>query len=411
VFRDGEDPDQPPNDWKSVFGGSAWTRVPDGQWYLHLFAPEQPDLNWEHPEVRAEFEDVLRFWLDRGVDGFRIDVAHGLVKHPELPDMGGDREDVLEPPDRVHHPYWDRDGVHEIYRTWRRLADQYQGERMFVAEAWVARPERLARYVRPGELHTAFNFDFLRCSWHAAALRSVIDTSLRTLRGANAPATWVLSNHDVTRHVTRYGRPHTGGSGPYRELVEPADLEVGTRRARAALLLMLALPGSAYLYQGEELGLEEVEDLPEEVLQDPTWERSGRTVRGRDGCRVPLPWRGSGPPFGFGPDGTRPWLPQPERWRALTAEAQQSDPESMLNLYRNALRARRAHPALGDGTMSWVDGVPPDVLMFRRDPGLLCVVNLSESPYPLPEHRRVLLASESVQNGKLVRDTAAWLEI
>ncbi|HEX2419735.1 MAG TPA: glycoside hydrolase family 13 protein [Micromonosporaceae bacterium] len=417
VFRDGKSPDQPPNDWGSVFGGPAWTQVtePDGrpgQWYLHLFAPEQPDLNWDNPEVRAEFEDVLRFWLDRGVDGFRIDVAHGLVKHPDLPDLGTGHEDVLEPPDRVHHPHWDRDGVHDIYRSWRRLAEEYPGDRMYVAEAWVAKPERLARYVRPGELHTAFNFDFLRCSWDSAALRSVIDTSLHALRGVGAPATWVLSNHDVTRHVTRYGRPHsTRGSGPQRELIEPPDLEVGTRRARAALLLMLALPGSAYVYQGEELGLEEVEDLPEEVLQDPTWERSGRTIRGRDGCRVPLPWSGVAQPFGFSLNGSQPWLPQPSRWRTLTAEAQQADPDSMLSLYRDALRARREHPALGDGTMSWVDGVPPDVLVFRRDPGLLCVVNLSESPYPLPEHRRVLLASEPVQNGKLPQDTAAWLEI
>jgi alpha-glucosidase len=423
VFRDGtapglppNEPGLPPNDWKSVFGGPAWTQVtePDGQpgqWYLHLFAPEQPDLNWEHPDVRVEFDDVLRFWLDRGVDGFRIDVAHGLVKHPDLPDMGTGHEDVLEPPDRVHHPHWDRDGVHDIYRAWRRIAEEYPDDRMFVAEAWVAKPERLARYVRPDELHTAFNFDFLRCSWDAAALRSVIDTSLRALRGVGAPATWVLSNHDVTRHVTRYGRPHTTrGTGPHREQIEPPDLQVGTRRARAALLLMLALPGSAYVYQGEELGLEEVEDLPEEALQDPTWERSGRTIRGRDGCRVPLPWSGDGPPFGFGTDGTRPWLPQPSHWRSLTAEAQADDPDSMLNLYRYALRTRRAHPALGDGTMSWVDGVPPDVLVFRRDPGLLCVVNLSDSPYPLPEHQKVLLSSEPLQNGKLPRDTAAWLE-
>jgi len=411
VFRDGRGPGLPPNDWQSVFGGSAWTQVPDGQWYLHLFAPEQPDLNWEHPAVRAEFEDVLRFWLDRGVDGFRIDVAHGLVKHPDLPDLGTDHEDVLEPPDRVHHPHWDRDGVHDIYRAWRRIAEEYPDDRVFVAEAWVAKPERLARYVRPDELHTAFNFDFLRCSWDASALRSVIDTSLRALRGVGAPATWVLSNHDVTRHVTRYGRPHsTRGTGPQRELIEPPDLQVGARRARAALLLMLALPGSAYVYQGEELGLEEVEDLPEDVLQDPTWVRSGRTIRGRDGCRVPLPWSGGEPPFGFGPDGSRPWLPQPSHWRGLTAEAEAGDPDSMLNLYRYALRTRRAHPALGDGEMSWVDGVPPDVLVFGRDPGLLCVVNLSDSPFPLPEHQKVLLSSEPLQNGKLPRDTAAWLE-
>ncbi len=410
VFRDGKGPDQPPNDWCSVFGGPAWTRVPDGQWYLHLFAPEQADLNWENPEVRAEFEDILRFWLDRGVDGFRIDVAHGLIKQPGLPDLGSAQEDLVHPPDRTDHPYWDRDGVHDIFRSWRRVADSYRDDRMFVAEAWVSKPERLARYVRSDELQTAFNFDFLRCSWDADSLRSVVDSCMRAMHAVGAPTTWVLSNHDVTRHLTRYGRPRTRAEGPLHEPVEPVDLELGTRRARAALLLMLALPGSAYLYQGEELGLEEVEDLPDEVLQDPTWERSGHKARGRDGCRVPLPWRGSRPPFGFCPDHVQPWLPQPAHWQARTAEVEETGPESMLSLYRAALRIRAAHPALGDGTLSWVDA-PPGVLVIRREPGLLCVVNLSDTPFALPGHEQVLLPSEAMQDGKLATDTAAWLQL
>ncbi|GAB1510841.1 glycoside hydrolase family 13 protein [Actinophytocola sp. KF-1] len=409
-FRPGRAPGEPPNDWRSVFGGSAWTQTPDGDWYLHLFAPEQPDLNWAHPEVRAEFRDILRFWLDRGVDGFRIDVAHALVKKAGLPDLGTGHEDLVEPPDRIDHPHWDRPEVHDIYRDWRRLAQEYGPDRIFVAEAWVASPERLARYVRPDELHTAFNFDFLRCSWSAASFRSVIDTSLQALGAVGAPATWVLSNHDVTRHVTRYGRPVTRGTGPQHEPAAPADLALGERRARAAVLLMLALPGGAYVYQGEELGLEEVEDLPEDVLQDPTWHRSGHTARGRDGCRVPLPWSGDAPPFGFTRDGVPPWLPQPAHWRDRTVVAQSADPGSMLNLYRTALGLRRDHKALGDGDLSWLDA-PADVLVFRRDPGLLCAVNLGGTPWPLPEHDEVLLASGPVHDDTLAPDTAVWLAV
>ncbi|GGM56855.1 alpha-glucosidase [Longimycelium tulufanense] len=415
VFRPGRgrDGELPPNDWRSVFGGPAWSRAPDdvaGEWYLHLFAPQQPDLNWEHPDVRAEFLDILRFWLDRGIDGFRIDVAHGLVKQRGLPNLGVDHEDVMEPPDRLDHPHWDRDPVHEIYRSWRRLVDEYPGEQMFVAEAWVASPARLARYVRVDELHTAFNFDFLRCSWHPHRLREVIDTTMNALHAVGAPTTWVLANHDVTRQVTRYGRPHTSGHGPRREaLLEAVNLELGVRRARAAALLMLALPGGAYLYQGEELGLWEVEDLPEELLQDPTWERSGHAVRGRDGCRVPLPWSGDTPPFGFGPgEGARPWLPQPVAWKDYTVEAQADDEHSMLSLYRAALRIRREHPALGGGTLRWLEA-PSGVLLFARDPNFLCAVNLSPDPFPLPEGSEPLLVSCPLGDGLLPPDHAIWL--
>ncbi|WP_318306979.1 glycoside hydrolase family 13 protein [Amycolatopsis solani] len=403
----GDDGELPPNDWRSVFGGPAWRRVPDGEWYLHLFAPEQPDLNWDHPEVRAEFEDVLRFWFSRGVDGVRIDVAHGLVKDPALPDLQSGHEDLMQPPDRSRHPHWDLEGVHDIYRSWRKIADEFGPDRVFVAEAWVARPDRLACYVRPDELHTAFNFDFLRCSWEAGALRSVIDCTVEALHAVGAPATWVLSNHDVVRHVTRFGRENTRVED-HPCPSEPADLPLGRRRARAALLLMLALPGGAYLYQGEELGLEEVEDLPEYVLTDPTWERSGHTQRGRDGCRVPLPWSGTAPPFGFTDTDVPTWLPQPARWRELTAQAQNDDPRSMLRLYRAALAARREHPALGDGTMTWVPA-PEGVLWFAREPGFECVVNLSGGPVELPGGARVLLASVPLEDGRVPVDGAVWL--
>ncbi|MEU1271622.1 glycoside hydrolase family 13 protein [Streptomyces sp. NPDC005799] len=413
VFRPGRGPDgaEPPNDWASAFGGPAWTRLPDGEWYLHLFAPEQPDLNWQHPQVRAEFESILRFWFARGVDGFRIDVAHGLIKHPELPDLPPRRADD-GPREHVDHPHWDRDEVHDIYRAWRRVADEFPGDRCFVAEAWADTPERLAAYVRRDGLHTAFNFDFLMSSWDAKDLRSVIDDSLAMLGAVGAPATWVLSNHDVVRHPSRYGRKVVRRwtvNEPYRP-EGPLDLELGTRRARAAALLMLALPGGAYVYQGEELGLPEVEDLPEQVLQDPVWERSGHTDRGRDGCRVPIPWSGRSAPYGFSPDGARgePWLPQPEVWAELSVEKQKRDERSVLALYRAALRLRHEHPALGDGDLEWLDA-PAGVLVFRREPGFVCAVNLSAEPCPLPEHSSVLLASGPVEDGVLGPDQAVWL--
>jgi len=403
LFRNGRGAggDEAPNDWQSVFGGPAWTRVHNtqspsgslsglaatgGQWYLHLFAPEQPDLDWTNDEVRAEFESILRFWLDRAVDGFRIDVAHGLAKDPALPDLG-DRFAAAGPA-KEGHPYWDRDEVHEIYRAWRRIADSYPGQIMFVGEAWVASPLRLARYVRPDELHTAFNFDFLLAPWAAAALRHAIDESMAAVTGVGAPPTWVLSNHDVIRHVTRYG----GG-------------ELGTRRARAAALLMLALPGGAYVYQGDELGLPEVTDLPDEVRRDPTFRRSGGVERGRDGCRVPLPWSGQHPPFGFGPGGV-PWLPQPDDWASRTVERQEPDTTSMLGLYRRALRRRKL--MVGHGPLVWTD-TSADVLAFTRQPDFACVVNLGADPVESPVIGRVDLSSSPVAgDGRIPADTAVW---
>jgi alpha-glucosidase len=399
VFRDGGDGPgggTPPNDWTSIFGGPAWTRVPDGQWYLHLFAPQQPDFNWEHPDVADEFDDVLRFWFDRGVDGVRIDSAAVLVK-----DFG-----LADP-----ECYTDRDGIHDIYRGWRRVADSYPQPRALIGEIWLPDPQRFARYLRPDELHTAFNFDFLRCPWEAPALRAVIDATLAAHAPVGAPATWVLSNHDVTRHVTRYGRADTSFDFGGRLHGTPADLVLGTRRARAAALLSMALPGSVYVYQGEELGLEEVEDLPDAVRQDPMWTRSGHTDPGRDGCRVPLPWAGDAPPFGFGPPGgATPWLPQPDSWRGRTVRAQTGDPDSMLTLYREALRLRRAEPALGDGPLRWLPA-PEGVLAFAREPGFACLANLSPAPVALPAHRAVLLASAPLVDGALAPDSAAWLRI
>ena len=355
--------------------GPAWGRVEtsDGppSWYLHLFAAEQPDLDWTNPEVRAEFLDILRWWLDRGVDGFRIDVAHGLAKDPELPDLEG--EFATAGLALVGHPHWDRDDVHEIYRDWRRVADEYPGDRVFVAEAYLKSPERLARYVRSDELHTAFNFRFLMAPWETAALREAIEDTLHAHDAVGAPATWVLSNHDVVREVTRYG----GG-------------EIGTRRARAAALLMLALPGSAYVYQGEELGLPEVEELPGELRQDPTYLRTAGVDPGRDGCRVPLPWEGDSPPFGFSRAAAeKVWLPQPPEWSTLTREHQRSDPDSMLRLYGEAIRRRRSIVRAAPGSeLRWLD-LGADVIAFERPGGNVSVTNLGATAVPLDDVLRL----------------------
>jgi alpha-glucosidase len=410
-FRPGRGPNggEPPTDLQSIFGGPAWTRVtePDGrpgEWYLHLFAPEQPDFNWDNPVVRDEFDDILRFWFDRGVDGIRIDSAAVVVK------------DFDDPVD----PYTDRDGVHDVYRQWRRVAQEYDA-RVLIGEIWLPDVERFTAYLRPDELHTAFNFDFLCCPWDAPKLRKVIDETLAMHEPVGAPSTWVLSNHDVTRHVTRYGRTDSAFSFPTRGELRrlPLDLALGTRRARAAALLSLALPGSAYVYQGEELGLWEVEDVPEAMIQDPMYYRSGGSDPGRDGCRVPLPWSGDAPPFGNGTPGTTPWLPQPEAWRQLTVEAQAGDPDSMLELYRTALAIRRGEASTADGAMRWLPA-PDGVLAFCREPavggrdhqpGLACVVNLSADPVELPPHRSVLLSSGPLDGARLPSDTAVWLRV
>ncbi|MFC7545767.1 glycoside hydrolase family 13 protein [Plantactinospora sp. GCM10030261] len=414
VFRDGKgtDGDEPPNTWQSVFGGPAWTRVtePDGrpgQWYLHLFDVEQPDLNWDNPQVREEFLDVLRFWLDRGVDGFRVDVAHGLVKQADLADwdypqemLGGDEIDKPRP------PMWDQDGVHEIYRSWRRLLDGYSGDRILVAEAWVEPAERLARYVRPDEMHQAFNFEYLLASWTAPAQYAVVTRSLEAADAVGAPTTWVLSNHDVVRHASRLalpiGTPRPNGIGA----ADPQpDAALGLRRARAATLLMLSLPGSAYLYQGEELGLPEHTTLPDEARQDPTWERSGHRERGRDGCRVPVPWEADAPSYGFGPTDAS-WLPQPSIWAEYALDRQRGVPTSTYEMYRAALRMRREF-GLGGGTLEWLPA-PDDVLSFRNGPvGVL--TNFGAEPAELPVGAQPLHTSGPLSDDNRVpTDVTVW---
>lgn len=414
LFRDGrgENGEEAPNNWESVFGGPAWTRVTEadgtpGQWYLHLFDTSQPDFDWSNPDVHAEFRRILRFWLDRGVDGFRVDVAHGLVKKAGLPDytppsaadsMGGAEDDV---------PYWGQPGVHEIYRDWHGVLAEYDGNRALCAEAWLPTAEKTALWVRPDEMHQAFNFPYLQTAWDAAALREVIDTSLEAFPAVGAPSTWVLSNHDVVRHASRLAltaeNPQGYGIGP-KSVGKPIP-EVGLRRARAATTIMLALPGSAYLFQGEELGLPEVIDLPDNARQDPTWFRTHGERYGRDGCRVPIPWSADLPAYGFSPTGEA-WLPQPSDWAELARDVQRDDPDSTLTLYK-VLLAERRDRGLGSGTLSWLEGYGPDAVAFRNG-AVSVVANLGSTPLPLPSGT-VIVSSGPLEGDRLPVDQAVWL--
>jgi len=415
MFRDGKGAhgELPPNNWESVFGGPAWTRVVEadgkpGQWYLHLFDSSQPDFDWSNEEVREEFRRILRFWLDRGVDGFRVDVAHGLMKAEGLPDyipdpeagsMGGEEENV---------PYWGQDAVHEVYRDWRKILEEYEGDRALAAEAWLPTAARTAEWVRSDEMHQAFNFPYLQTEWDAAELREVIEVSLREFPGVGAPSTWVLSNHDVVRHASRLAltaeNPQGHGIGP--DSPGQPIREVGLARARAATTLMLALPGSAYLYQGEELGLPEVIDIPGEARQDPTWFRTNGERYGRDGCRVPIPWNADAPAYGFNRTGAS-WLPQPAEWAGLARDAQTGVEGSTLELYRTLLAERRAR-SLGAGSLEWLDGYGTDALAFRNG-NVTVIANTGSTPIALPGGI-VIASSGPIADGELPGDTTVWLE-
>ncbi|BBX74368.1 glycoside hydrolase family 13 protein [Mycobacterium shinjukuense] len=390
-FRDGRGTGGalPPNNWESVFGGPAWTRVvePDGtlgQWYLHLFDTEQPDLNWDHPEVFDDFEKTLRFWLERGVDGFRIDVAHGMAKPPGLPDARG-ATGVLRHTD--DDPRFNRPQVHAIHRDIRAVVDDYPGA-VTIGEVWVRDNARWAEYVRPDELHLGFNFRLARAEFSATAIHDAVHNSLRAAALAGATPTWTLANHDVGREVTRYG----GG-------------ELGLRRARAMAMVMLGLPGAVFLYNGQELGLPDV-DLPDEVLQDPTWKRSGYTERGRDRCRVPIPWSGEGPPFGFSTS-AETWLPMPADWAGLTVEKQRADGGSTLSFFRRALQLRSGRAEFDGDDIEWLTA-PRTAVIFRRPGGLVCALNAGKRPLALPDGELILASTASV-DGQLPPDSAAWL--
>ncbi|MFT3942478.1 MAG: glycoside hydrolase family 13 protein [Ancrocorticia sp.] len=417
VFRDGlgENREQPPSDWGSAFGGSMWEPVGDGQWYMHVFAKEQPDLNWNNREVRDDFLTTLRFWADRGVDGFRVDVAHGLAKH--LPEVLPPQVDVPFPPLEGEHPYIDRNEVHEIYKEWRAVFDEYDPPRIGIAEAWAPTAERRARYASEDELGQAFNFDLLLAQFNAADFRRIVTENLIEAERFGTSMTWVLSNHDVTRHATRYGiasHDELSSDDPHplsrdkQWLVDGApasefDPNGGLRRARAATLFMLGLPGSAYIYQGEELGLHEVVGIAPVDRQDPAFFRSEGREIGRDGCRVPLPWTSEGSSFGFGKNGTH--LPQPSWFAGLSVEAQQADPSSTLNLYRIALEHRKRLRT--EERLEWLDTGRDDVLGFRRPNGWQVIMNFGSESFPLDEER-VIVASGPISR-ILPGETTAWL--
>ena len=465
MFRDGKGPngDEMPNNWESVFGGPMWDRVtnPDGtpgQWYLHIFDASQPDLNWENEWVRAKFRDVLRFWLDRGVDGFRVDVAHGMIKAAGLPDytppaeggsMGGDEskakkkdakargnadasdpdsiadapapakrsETVLDPGIEASDspkdpPYWGQEGVHDIWREWHSVLAEYEGDRVLCAEAWVGPLTKMAKWVRPDEMSQAFNFDYMFTDWTAPDLRRVIDESIAAFGGVGAPSTWVLSNHDVVRHASRLAlpgeNPQGAGIGP-KSPFKP-DAVLGLHRARAASALMLALPGGAYLYQGEELGLPEVVELPDAARQDPTWFRTNGEKYGRDGCRVPIPWEAGKPAAGFNTTGEA-WLPQPDGWSDFARDTEAADPDSTLNLYTEALRLRRAHD-LGSGNVHWVPGFRRTTVALRnRD--VVIIANLGKRSVALPAGELLLSSGPLERDGSITllpSDTTVWLQ-
>ncbi|WP_214107555.1 alpha-amylase family glycosyl hydrolase [Acrocarpospora catenulata] len=390
IFRDA------PNNWQSVFGGPAWTQTPDGQWYLHLFDSSQPDWNWSNPAVPALFEKVLRFWLDRGVAGLRVDVAHGLFKDPDLPDVPDP-----SPSDRPS-PWFHRPELIEHYAGWRAILDSYPedvfpGRRTAVGEFWGDEITHLEPYFIPGGMPQAFNFFLFRTAWNAPALHHTITASIALADGSDVVAPWVISNHDVMRPVSRYG-----GSPEARSDAE-VDLALGTRRARAAALLLLALPGSAYVYQGEELALPEYLDIQDADRDDPVFRRTGGARLGRDGCRVPMPWSGTRAPYGFG-DNPDTWLPQPPNWAPLTVEAQLDDPDSTLSLYRKAI----AHRPKGE--FHWLEP-EPTALAFTRGAGFACVVNFGGDPVALPDHEEIILASGPVTGGTLPQDTAVWLRL
>ena len=370
---------QPPNNWRSAFGGAAWTRVsgPDGQpgeWYLHLFSPDQPDLNWTNPEVWADLEKTVRFWLDRGVDGFRIDVAHGMSKPDGLPDA------PLAGPD----PRFDHEGVHDVHRMVRAVIDHFPG-RIATGQVCARDDAAFARYVRSDELHVGLTYRLLEAPFDADDVRAAIEGSFAAVTGTPTPPSWTLSNHDTPRPVTRYG---------------------SVARARAMALVQLALPGSVFLYNGEELGLPDV-DLPVDTRQDPRWTLSAGQEPGRDGCRVPLPWEGAPPGFGF-TVGT-PWLPIPDEWADRLVADQLEDTASTLSLFRHALELRRHHPGFTGTEVEWF-GAPEGCLAFRRAGStLVCALNTGDDPVPLPPGDVLLSSAPLDDDGLLPPDTAVWL--
>ena len=420
MFRDGKgkDGDLPPNNWESVFGGPAWTRItePDGkagQWYLHIFDSSQPDFNWENEAVSEEFDDVLRFWLDRGAAGFRIDVAHGMIKAQGLPDvkvnnstMTGVDEDSKDEP----HPFWGQDGVHAINKRFRKVLDEYE-DRAMCAEAWLPTIEQMATWVRPGEYHQTFNFGFMDAKWTKAGYTKVVDDSLAAFGGVGAPSTWVLSNHDTIRHATRmaYKEVPKQGDGIGPSYPQPDEAR-GQRIARAASSFMLGLPGSSYIYQGEELGLPEHTTLEPEFRQDPTFFRTKGERVGRDGCRVPLPWDSHEPAFGFSESG-KSWLPQPSLYKTYARNQQRGVAGSTLELYKQILKLRREFD-LGNGEFAWAPEYSGETSLAYINNGILVVANFDGPAIALPKGELLVTTQHDLTVEEVLEhDQVAWIRL
>ncbi len=418
-FKDGkgEHGELPPNNWVSMFGGPAWTRTTNadgtpGQWFVHLFDSSQPDLNWENPKVEKAFEDILRFWLDRGVDGFRVDQphamakAHGLPDHPDVERAGAGFIEGEPSP-----PMWFQESVHPIFRKWREILNSYPGERAMCGEAYVLPLSFMALWVRPDEFNQTFNFRFLDSEWKPEILFKSINESFAAFDGVGAPSTWVLSNHDIIRHASRMGglngRPTaSNGIGPNDP--QP-DRELGLRRARAATLFTLGLPGSMYLYQGEELGLPEHTTLEAQYRQDPTFARTNGERVGRDGCRVPLPWEaGVGAANGFNTTG-KSWLPQPEIYSSYSRDRQDGIEGSTLELYKHALKMR-AQLKLGEGSFEWVPEYTRETALGYRNGDILVVHNFGEEPLELPCGEVIASSLHGMDSARsLAADQTVWL--
>ena len=426
-FRDGKGPngDEPPNNWRAIFGGPAWTRVTEadgspGQWYEHTFTPWQPDFNWYNHDVLDYFDRMLVFWFDRGVDGIRVDAVPVLGKHPDMPDS------PPAPPGLTDGQQWRYNiyghfypTAHDVWKRWRTVIDDYErthpGRHLVTISESYGPPEELLRYMQGDEFHQSFAFDLMLITWLAAPIRAAITDSLDMLASVGGAPAWTLNNHDTQRIVTRLGRLNandpaawTGNNLLYVDA--PIDLELGRRRARAAVTLAAALPGALYLYQGEELGLEEVLDMPDQAREDPLFIRSNGKELGRDGCRVPLPWTTDATTsYGFSPAPVAPWLPQPKDWADLSAERQVADPQSMLAWYRTVL----AHRPLLSGDLQWVDTDLPECVAFERD-GALILANVGpdaiELPAELVSGRSLILASQPDATMQLVpSDTCVWM--
>ena len=417
IFRDGKGAsgELPPTDWPSHFAPSAWTHESKmggkhNQWYCHLFAPEQPDWNWDNREIEEDFLKTLKFWADRGVDGFRIDVAHAMKKDLSEPLQSQPRYASHKELELANgtNVLFDRNEVHEVYKEWRKLFEQYDPPRVAVAEDNVS-AEGAVKYASTAELGQCFNFELLDANFNANEFKLIIDRALVNAKKAGSSTTWCLNNHDQMRPATKFGLLPTVDRVNWRNsngTSSPLDEKLGTQSAVAGSMLIMALPGCTYIYQGEELGLHEVMDIPESEIQDPQYLRNHKIDKGRDGCRVPLPWTKSGSSFGFGNGGSH--LPQPKHFGDYSIEVESADPSSPLSIFRKALALRKTLIAPED--MTWHETGDAQVLHFSRPNGWNCITNFGRNHYNFEGAGEVIHSSGPLaKSGDLPPATTVWL--